>query len=286
MAGGRDGRRDGGSEARDAAGACARRRQGGRSVAAATGSGVVLGVAWSRSHCAMTACSPRARREAPRAAGAGDMSVIWRMASTIAEDRLRFTTLLRKMSDPPTTIATVAFRRPQRADARRNFDALLAAAREVFAEQGTDASLEEIARRAGVGIATLYRNFPSRQDLFDAVYRGEVDELCATARGMDELPPWEAFAAWVDRFAGYVATKMAIKEGLDKDSTTLRDCRTALVAACEPLFRRAQAAGAIRADAEFDDVLRMLTGVTAGTYVSDAQREHVLRMALDGIRAR
>jgi AcrR family transcriptional regulator len=163
---------------------------------------------------------------------------------------------------------------------------LLAAAREVFAEQGTDASLEEIARRAGVGIATLYRNFPTRQDLFDAVYRGEVDELCAATRNLTDLPPWEAFAAWVDRFAGYVATKMAIKEGLDKDSTTLRDCRAVLVGASEPLFRRAQEAGEIRADAQFDDVLRMLTGVTAGTYVSDDQREHVLRMALDGIRAR
>jgi AcrR family transcriptional regulator len=191
-----------------------------------------------------------------------------------------------EMSDHTPTITSVAVRRPHRADARRNFDALLAAAREVFAEQGTDASLEEIARRAGVGIATLYRNFPTRQDLFDAVYRGEVDELCGATRNLADLPPWEAFAAWVDRFAGYVATKMAIKEGLDKDSTTLRDCRAVLVGASEPLFRRAQEAGEIRADAQFDDVLRMLTGVTAGTYVSDDQREHVLRMALDGIRAR
>ncbi len=188
------------------------------------------------------------------------------------------------MSDPAAT--SVSVRRPQRADARRNFDALLVAAREVFAEDGADASLEEIARRAGVGIATLYRNFPSRQDLFDAVYVGEVEELCGAARGLSELPPWEAFAAWVDRFAGYVATKMAIKEGLNKDSTTLRDCRAAMVAASEPLFRRAQRAGEIRADADFDDVLRMLSGITAATYVSDEQRAHVLQMALDGIRAR
>lgn len=190
------------------------------------------------------------------------------------------------MSDPALTIPSVAVRRPHRADARRNFDALIAAAREVFAEQGTDASLEEIARRAGVGIATLYRNFPCRQDLFDAVYRGEVDELCGAALGLSDLPPWEAFTAWVDRFAGYVATKMAIKEGLDKDSTTVRDCRAVMVAASEPLFRRAQEAGEIRADARFDDVLRLLTGVTAGTYVSDDQRRNVLQMALDGIRAR
>jgi AcrR family transcriptional regulator len=190
------------------------------------------------------------------------------------------------MSDQAPSVPFVEVRRPHRADARRNFDALLSAARDVFSEQGVNAPLEDIARRAGVGIATLYRNFPSRQDLFDAVYIGEVEELCGAARGMAELPPWEAFAAWVDRFAGYVATKMAIKEGLDKGSSTVRDCRAAMVAASEPLFDRAQAAGDIRADAEFDDVLRMLSGITAVTYVSDAQRDQVLRMALDGIRTR
>jgi AcrR family transcriptional regulator len=190
------------------------------------------------------------------------------------------------MSDQAPSVPVVEVRRPHRADARRNFDALLSAARDVFSEQGVNAPLEDIARRAGVGIATLYRNFPSRQDLFDAVYIGEVEELCGAARGMAELPPWEAFAAWVDRFAGYVATKMAIKEGLDKGSSTVRDCRAAMVAASEPLFDRAQAAGDIRADAEFDDVLRMLSGITAVTYASDAQRDQVLRMALDGIRTR
>jgi AcrR family transcriptional regulator len=190
------------------------------------------------------------------------------------------------MSDQAPPVPTVEVRRPHRADARRNFDALLGAARDVFSEQGVDAPLEDIARRAGVGIATLYRNFPSRQDLFDAVYIGEVEELCGAARGMAELPPWEAFAAWVDRFAGYVATKMAIKEGLNKGSSTVRDCRAAMVAASEPLFDRAQACGDIRADAEFDDVLRMLSGITAVTYASDEQRDQVLRMALDGIRSR
>lgn len=189
------------------------------------------------------------------------------------------------MSDQAPTALAVTVRRPHRADARRNFDALLVAARDAFSAEGVDAPLEDIARRAGVGIGTLYRNFPSRQDLFDAVYIGEVEELCGAARGLAELPPWEAFAAWVDRFAGYVATKMAIKEGLNKDSTTMRDCRAAMVEASEPLFRRAQAAGAIRPDADFDDVLRMLSGITAATYVSDDQRSHVLRIALDGIRA-
>lgn len=72
----------------------------------------------------------------------------------------------------------VAARRPRRADARRNYDALLLAAREAFAAHGADASLEDIARRAGVGIGTLYRNFPSRTELFEAVYADEVHALC------------------------------------------------------------------------------------------------------------
>ena len=214
------------------------------------------------------------------------MSVIRRMASTIAEECLQFTRMSQEHVNPVVTAPTVAVRRPQRADARRNFDALLAAARDVFAEQGADASLEEIARRAGVGIGTLYRNFPTRLDLFDAVYVGEVEELCGAARGMGRLEPWEAFAAWVDRFAGYVATKMAIMEGAQQgldDAARLqgRDGlrqRAALPARPggrrDPRRRR------------FDDVLRMLAGIAAATYVGDEQRDHVLGMALDGIRAR
>jgi len=190
------------------------------------------------------------------------------------------------MSDQAPRTPTLTVRRPQRADARRNYDALLVAARDVFSTEGSEAPLEEIARRADVGIATLYRNFPTRQDLFDAVYVGEVDELCDTARELAALPPWEAFEAWVDRFAGFVATKMAIKEGLDRDSTTVHDCRATMVAASEPLFRRAQRAGEIRADVEFDDVLRMLSGILAAVYVDDAQHDRVIRMALDAIRTR
>ena len=86
------------------------------------------------------------------------------------------------MSSPADFSLPITVRRPQRADARRNFDALIAAARDVFAENGTDASLEDIARRANVGIGTLYRNFPTRQDLFTSVYVGGVEELCMQAR--------------------------------------------------------------------------------------------------------
>jgi AcrR family transcriptional regulator len=187
------------------------------------------------------------------------------------------------MSAPVNLPLTV--RRPQRADARRNFDALIAAAREVFAENGTDASLEDIARRANVGIGTLYRNFPTREDLFTSVYVGGVEELCDEARSLYELPPWEGFKAWLDRFTEYVATKMAMKEALNKDARMFSSCRAAMFEASLPLFTRAQEAGEIRADAQFDDVLRMLSGILGSTYTSDEQRDRVLAIALDGLRA-
>ncbi|MER6852630.1 TetR/AcrR family transcriptional regulator [Streptomyces flaveolus] len=185
--------------------------------------------------------------------------------------------------NPSTLGATV--RRPQRAHARRNFEALLAAARDAFAERGTGASLEGIARDAGVGIATLYRNFPTRQDLFDAVYVGEVEELCRAAEEVADLPPWEAFSAWLDRFVGYVGTRRAISEALNRDSEMFRICRKAIYDAGEPVFTRAQKAGEARTDASFDDVLRMVTGIIATGYTNEGQRCRVLGFGMDGIRA-
>jgi AcrR family transcriptional regulator len=180
----------------------------------------------------------------------------------------------------------VAVRRPQRADARRNFDALLGAARDVFAESGTGASLEEVARRAGVGIGTLYRNFPTRQDLFDTVYLDEVEELCRAADEVGELTPWNGFVVWLRRFVDYVATKRAIYESLNRDSAAFRSCRTAIYDAGQPLFVRAQTAGEARTDVSFDDVLRMISGLTATGFVDERQRERVLGIALDGVRSR
>src|SRR4051812_29662314 len=180
------------------------------------------------------------------------------------------------MSAPTDFSLPLTVRRPQRADARRNFDALIAAARDAFAENGTDASLEDIARRANVGIGTLYRNFPTRQDLFTSVYVGGVEELCMQARDLQGLPPMDAFSAWLEPFTGYIATKMAMKEALNKDSEMFAACRAAMFEASEPLFKRAQEAGAIRADVGFDDVLRMISGIVGSKYQSDEQRDRVL----------
>jgi AcrR family transcriptional regulator len=184
------------------------------------------------------------------------------------------------MTEVPTTV-----RRPQRADARRNFDALLAAARDAFAENGTGASLEDIARRAGVGIGTLYRNFPTRQDLFESVYVEEINQLSRAAEDLAALPPWEALTGWLRRFVGYVATKRAISEALNRESEMFRASRESMYAAGEPLLARAQQAGEVRADATFDDVLRMVSGLTSAGFVDDAQRDRVLSYALDGLRA-
>jgi AcrR family transcriptional regulator len=180
----------------------------------------------------------------------------------------------------------VDVRRPQRADARRNFDALLAAARDAFATKGVEASLEDIARQAGVGIGTLYRNFPNRQDLMHAVYFGEIEELCIAAEEAADLPPWEALTTWLHRFVEYAATKRAIWESLNRETENFKAAREAMYAAGTPLFERAQAAGAARKDVSFDDLLRMVSGLTAAGFVDQDQRDRVLAIALEGVRAR
>ena len=167
-----------------------------------------------------------------------------------------------------TTVSDVGPpRRPQRADARRNYEKLVAAAREAFAEDGASASLEDIARRAQVGIGTLYRHFPTRQDLLEAVYVDEVEAICRSAADLADLPPWDALVAWLHRFVGFAATKRALAEELlaylDRDAEVFRSCRAAFYAAGEPLLERAQAAGAARADANFIDIARLLGGIAS-----------------------
>src|ERR1700759_575527 len=100
--------------------------------------------------------------------------------------------------------------RPMRADARRNYEKVIAAARDAFATGGSATSLEEIARRAGVGIGTLYRHFPNRQALLEAVYAEEVEEVCRSAGELEGSDPWDAFDGWVARLMGYFATKQAL----------------------------------------------------------------------------
>jgi AcrR family transcriptional regulator len=176
-------------------------------------------------------------------------------------------------------------RRPQRADAARNFDALVAAGREAFAEEGSAASLEDIARRAGVGIGTLYRNFPTRDDLIETLYLGEVDALALAAEEFADLEPWEALRAWLDRFVSYVGTKHALLEGLNRRSPVLMECRAIMFAAGEPLLIRAQAAGEVDPDVTIGDVVKLVSGVAAvASFDDESQRQRVLNLAINAIR--
>src|SRR3954463_8355120 len=103
------------------------------------------------------------------------------------------------MSTPQTESVQLS-KRPKRADALRNYEKLLAAAREAFTEADRSASLEDIARRAGVGIGTLYRNFPTRADLVEAVYVDEVEALSRSADESAQRDPWDALTSWLQRF--------------------------------------------------------------------------------------
>lgn len=180
--------------------------------------------------------------------------------------------------------------RPKRADARRNYEKVLAAAREAFAEDGEATSLEEIARRAGVGIGTLYRHFPNRQALVEALYVNEVEELCRSAEELDEADPWEALNSWFERLMGYLATKRALAAELtnylDPDAPLFQACRTSLFAAGEPLLKRAQEADVVRADVDFADVLHMVVGISKLPTNDPEQVERIIRIALDGLRHR
>ncbi len=178
--------------------------------------------------------------------------------------------------------------RPRRADARRNYDKVLAAAREAFAEGGESTSLEEIARRAGVGIGTLYRHFPNRQSLLEALYVGEVEEVCRSAAELEEADPWEALSQWFERLISYIATKRALVDELlnylDLDAPLFKVCRASLFTAGEPLLKRAQEAGAVRGDVEFSEVMQMMMGILKIPAEDPAQTKRLLRIALDGLR--
>ena len=180
--------------------------------------------------------------------------------------------------------------RPKRADARRNYDKVLAAAREAFAEGGESTALEEIARRAGVGIGTLYRHFPNRQALLEALYLDEVEEVCRSAAQFDDADPWEALNGWFERFIGYLATKRALAAELlnylDQDASLFQASRASLFAAGEPLLVRAQQAGVVRQDVTIAEVIQMVVWIGKIPAADPSQTERILRIALDGLRYR
>jgi AcrR family transcriptional regulator len=179
--------------------------------------------------------------------------------------------------------------RPLRADARANREKLVAAARALFAERGTSAPLEDVAERAGVGIGTLYRHFPTRQALFEAVYVDEVEAIAQAADDLTALPPWEALTQWLERYVGFAATKRALNEALmetNPNADVLLACRTAIIGAGTPLVERAQRAGVVRSDTNFVDVVRMVGAIALVPTEDPEEKKRLLELALDGLRYR
>jgi AcrR family transcriptional regulator len=182
-------------------------------------------------------------------------------------------------------------RRPKRADALRNYEKLVAAGREAFTEADRSASLEDIARRAGVGIGTLYRHFPTRTDLVQAIYVDEVEALSRSAAELAGLEPWEALTSWLERFVGYVATKQALAEELfavadEERQAVFAGCRSMLYDAGEPLLHRAQDAGIVRSDVSIEEVVRLVAGIAKIPADNPEDVQRVLAVALDGLRYR
>ncbi len=169
----------------------------------------------------------------------------------------------------PDTAAGQPPGRKPRADSQRNRERLIAAAKAAFAQSGTDVALDEIARRAGVGIGTLYRHFPTREAIVEAVYRRERQQLADSAHSLSaDLPPGEALRQWMRMFVDFIATKKVMASALNAiiagtpelyaaSGVVIPDTLAALVA-------RARAAGDIRPDADPNDILRALIGFTYG----------------------
>jgi AcrR family transcriptional regulator len=191
------------------------------------------------------------------------------------------------MTDKPRTEAGDEPR--MRADARRSRTKLLEAATEAFAETGADAPLEDIARRAGVGIGTLYRHFPTRVDLQAAVYRSQVETVCAAAdEYIISASPEQALAGWLRAMAAYLATKRglsrALVEAIGRDSQLITSCWGAMNDATERLMTRAQEAGTLRQDIKPMDVLRLVHGVVIATEQAPGETDRLLGLMLDGLR--
>ncbi len=180
-----------------------------------------------------------------------------------------------------------------RADARRNRDRLIEVAALAFAEQGAAASLEDIARRTGVGIGTLYRHFPTREHLVEVVYRREL-ELIATAATdlMAEKEPDVALEEWMSRFVGYMAAKRGMASSLKllftSNSTLFADGSRILHTAFGELLDKAVKAGSIKGDIEAADVLNALFGIYSIPDGPDwrERANRIVRLVMDGLRAR
>ncbi|WP_225836338.1 TetR/AcrR family transcriptional regulator [Streptomyces sp. NK08204] len=183
--------------------------------------------------------------------------------------------------------------RPMRADARRNYERLLKAAAEAFAEQGENASLDDIAKRAGVGSGTLYRHFPTRQALLEAAYVDRIEALGGRADELaEELPPGEALAEWLNELCVATIQVRGLKALLgsavtDGSSSTLTACGTAVKGAANRLVAAAQAEGTLRTDLDAIELLRLAHGVATASELANGQGRQIRRylsLLTEGLR--
>lgn len=181
----------------------------------------------------------------------------------------------------------------QRADARRNYERILAVAMEEVAAHGADASLEQIARTAGVGSATVRRHFPGRRALLEAVFRERIATLCARAGELAEVADARAaLLEWLGAFTAYAASARGMaaalaQEGLlDPEDGGDNACSAQLIQACGPLLRRAQRAGAVAPGVAVADLLTLITGIALATERhpdAAAEAERLLGLVVGGV---
>ena len=190
--------------------------------------------------------------------------------------------------DPPPAGAV----RPVRADAQRSLDALLAAAKAVFATAGVDAPVRQIADAAGVGLGTLYRHFPQRADLVAAVFRREIDDCADAAPALAaERRPFEALAAWMQRYAAFVAAKRGLAQALHSGDPAFeplpghfdRRLRPAL----RGLLQAAVADGTVRGDIDADELLGAVASLCLSSHNDGPGRAgRMVALLVDGLRQR
>jgi len=190
----------------------------------------------------------------------------------------------------PAEQATTRPAEQLRADARQNHARLISAATAAFAEKGADAPLEDIARRAGVGIGTLYRHFPGRLDLQAAVFRTQVRTVCEQGDALLATDaPQQAFAAWVRVLAGYLVTKRGLSRALidavGVESELITSCWMTMRETTERLLESAQRAGVIRSDVTGTDVMRLIHGVAVSSEKDLSRTDLLLSVMLDGLAA-
>ncbi|HUC25732.1 MAG TPA: helix-turn-helix domain-containing protein [Streptosporangiaceae bacterium] len=188
-------------------------------------------------------------------------------------------------ASPERSVPVLPAAPPKRADARRNYDRLLSAAAAVFAERGADdVSLEEIARRAGVGIGTLYRHFPARQALLEAVYKDQVDGLEVLAgKLLASESPGAALSEWMRAFVAFGRTKRSLSSALvatiGKDSELMSACSMILKGCTETLLSRAQETGEARPEVQSADIMRLAHALIVATEMAPADPDQPERLA-------